>query len=348
MRLAGGEGSPGAALLEEVADSANVLEGPEGVRRVLRAVFQAGALPIRDLSREAGLPVPVVAAIRGELESRGILLRKGGVALSEVGCQIVRQHLGISCRRKFPSPQAPPIPTELKAVQEQLEEVCKNRPQVDVRLDQSHATAETTLRRAIFLYGHDALEGRNVLILGDDDLTSLGVIFLAKFLGFRTQRIVVVELDERLVEFLLCAGSPFDGSVEVIQHDLRLDLPRNLTGRFDTFFTDPPYTLEGLDLFVSRGASGLRPRAGGQGFVSFGHRSPDETARAIGAILEMGLSPIEILPGFNRYVGAQVLAGVSQMIRAVSTERLRPRIQGAYTGALYTADRKRAQKAHGR
>ena len=70
-------------------------------------------------------------------------------------------------------------------------------------------------------------------------------------------------------------------------------------------------------------------------------------AAAIGALVEMGLAPVEIVPDFNRYVGAQVLAGVSQMIRTVSALELKPRIRGPYTGALYTADRKRSRIRHG-
>jgi hypothetical protein len=104
------------------------------------------------------------------------------------------------------------------------------------------------------------------------------------------------------------------------------------------FFTDPPYTLPGLELFVSRGVDALRTGAGKQGYVCFGQRTPIETAEAIGALAGMGLAPAEIVPDFNRYEGAQVLAGVSQMLRTVATPRLEPRISGTYRGPLYTAD----------
>ena len=59
-------------LLEELADATRLNEGPEGVRKVLRAIYRSGPVPIRELARDLGIPVPVVAAVRGELETRGL------------------------------------------------------------------------------------------------------------------------------------------------------------------------------------------------------------------------------------------------------------------------------------
>ena len=336
-------------LLGEVAAGARLAEGPEGVRRILRTVFLEGAIPIRDLAQDVGLPVPVVAAVRGELEKRKIFKRDGGVCLTEDGQAVVTDLLGLSCRRRFPGPLYPNVPADLETVLHRMEAICEGRPRVEVRLDQSHALAETALRRAIYLYGNDALEGRDVLILGDDDLTSVAIGLLAGFLNLRIRRIVVLEFDRRLVAFLKAASGEFGTELDVITHDLRQEIPAELTRQFDVFLTDPPYTPEGLNLFVSRGVAALRPVVGKQVFVCFGPRVPAETAAAVGALIEMGLAPMEILPNFNRYVGAQVLGGVSQMIRLIVTRpNLTPRVMGTYQGALYTADRKRARRSDGR
>ena len=57
-------------------------------------------------------------------------------------------------------------------------------------------------------------------------------------------------------------------------------------------------------------------------------------------------TPVEIVPDFNRYDGAQVLGGVSQMIRTVASSRLHSRIHGTYAGPLYTADWKRDRRRY--
>lgn len=327
-----------------MAIGARLAEGPEGVRRILRAVFMEGAIPIRNLAQMVGLPVPVVAAVRGELEKRRILTRKGGVALTEDGQVVLRELLGFSCKERFTRADYPPTPASLDGVREQLAQLCEKRPKVDVKLDQSHATVETILKRAVYMYQNDAVEGRDILILGDDDLTSLALGLFAKHLDIDIRRIVVLEFDRRLVQSLTDIAEAEDLPLTVIAHDLRQEIPSDLVGQFDVFLTDPPYTLPGLELFVSRGALALLPQVSKQAYVCFGRRTPAETAAAIGSLVKMGFAPIEIFPNFNAYEGAQILGWVSQMIRLVATGEPKPLVSGTYTGDLYTADHKRKRR----
>jgi len=340
-RLENATAIDGQDLLNEVASGARLAEGSEGVRRILRAVFLAESIPIRNLAQSVGLPVPVVAAVRGELEKRHILTRRGGVALTDDGLAVVQEQLGFACRQSFARPMYPPPPAALDDVREHLAELADRRPKVDVKLDQSHATSETALKRAVYLFEHDAIEGRDLLILGDDDLTSLAIGLFAVQLDIAVRRIVVLEFDRRLVDFLNELADQMGLPLSVIAHDLREEIPSEFVGQFDAFLTDPPYTLAGLNLFVSRGATALRPQVGKQGYVCFGRRTPAETASAIGSLVAMGFAPVEILPDFNAYVGAQVLGGVSQMIRLVATDALEPAVSGPFLGPLYTADRKK-------
>ncbi|MGA1199633.1 MAG: hypothetical protein ACO36I_24320, partial [Candidatus Latescibacterota bacterium] len=127
-------------------------EGPEGVRRILRTVYLEGAVPIRNLAQMVGLPVPVVAAVRGELEKRRILTRKGGVALTGDGLGVVENLLGFSSKERFTKFDFPSTPASLDGVRAQLAALGQKRPKVDVKLDQSHATVETILKRAVYLY----------------------------------------------------------------------------------------------------------------------------------------------------------------------------------------------------
>ena len=328
-------------LIESVARDARLAEGSEGVRKILRAVYLEGSLPIRNLSQQVELPVPVVAAVRGELESRGVLTRKGGVSLTEQGRNVVQEGLGISGRVQFPKPVYPSIEGELGDVLNQLRRICDDRPNVDVRLDQSHATPETALRRAAYLYANDALEGRKIVIIGDDDLTSIAIALLARHYPLSVRKIVVLEVDSRLVAYLRETGDREGFELEVREYDLRQRLPNDLNSQFDVFLTDPPYTIHGLRLFASRGAETLIPGVGKQGYICFGSRKPDEGSEVIRSLIEIGFVPVEIVPNFNSYDGAQLLGGVSQMIRTISTGKLSPLITDHYTGSLYTADRKK-------
>ncbi len=335
-----------ATVLSEVAAATSLREGEEGVRAILAAVGRAGNIPLRDLARRVRMPVPVVSAVRRELEKRGLLDRSAGLALSEQGRDLV----GIApdedpgCRCPACDGEGIVIPANFAPLLDRLREMARVRPGVDVKLDQSHATPETALRRALYLRECEALD-RDLLILGDDDLTSLAVGLLRSRTG-GGGRLAVAETDARLTAYL-CHVSEAEGfGAEVCAHDLRDPLPGTLAGAFDAFLTDPPYTLEGLDLFVRRGVSALRSGAGRQAFIAFGPKSPDEQRGVLQTLTDAGLGVVEMRPTFNRYDGAQMLAGVSGMIRAVTTSRV-PATGGRYDGPLYTADKKR-ETANGR
>jgi predicted methyltransferase len=283
------------------------------------------------------MPVPVVAAVRRELEKRGLLDRRGGLALSGKGRDLVgvERDAAPGCRCPACDGEGFILPEAFRPLLPRLREMAADRPAVDVTLDQSHAAPETALRRALYLRECEALD-RDLLVLGDDDLTSLAIGLLRRQLRLRG-RLAVAEIDPRLVACLSRVSAEFD--IEVHPHDLRDPLPGPLVGAFDAFLTDPPYTLEGLRLFVLRGVSALRPGVGRQAFICFGHRSPDEQREAVRAISDAGLGIVEMRPGFNHYDGAQLLAGVSAMIRAVTTPHLAD-LEGPYSGPLYTADKK--------
>ncbi len=324
-------------VLSDVAAATDLREGEEGVRAILSAVGRAGRLPLRDLARRVRMPVPVVAAVRRELEKRGLLDRRGGLALSPKGRGLigVQEDAAPGCRCPACDGEGFIIPEAFAPLLHPLREMAAGRPAVDVTLDQSHAAPETALRRALYLRECEALD-RDLLVLGDDDLTSLAVGLLRRRLSLRG-RLAVAEVDPRLVTYLRRVSDAEEFAVEVVPHDLRDPFPPPLLGAFDAFFTDPPYTLEGLRLFVLRGVSALRPGVGRQAFLCFGHKSPDEGREAVRAISDAGLGIVEMRPAFNRYDGAQLLAGVSAMIRAVTTSQAATP-EGRYHGPLYTAD----------
>lgn len=326
-------------LLAELATAARLHEGPEGVRKILRAIFRLGPIPIRDLARDLGIPVPVVAAVRGELEKRGLATRDSGVALTESGIDALGKATGIACRARFQITSVDELSESVLPLVSTFMDIAENRPEVDVSLDQSHATAETAIRRAVYLFEHDAIEGRSLLFLGDDDLTSVAVGLLAGRLGIRPKRVTVIDADERLVTFLRDFGSDND-PIETIHHDLRQPIPEFLVGEFDAFFTDPPYTIEGLKLFLARGVRALRTGVGPLGFVSFGRKSPQDTVGIGRVLVELGLGCVEMVPNFNRYEGAQMLAGSSQMIRVIAAGEGDSAV-GAYDGPLYTRDKRK-------
>ncbi|WNZ54041.1 bis-aminopropyl spermidine synthase family protein (plasmid) [Microbulbifer sp. MKSA007] len=124
-------------------------------------------------------------------------------------------------------------------------------PNVRVELDQAPCTAETALHRAELMHKAGALEGRNILLLGDDDSLSLAIPLYLAHMGRNraVDNITVLELDPGRIGFLEQKCEEVGAAITIVQHDLRDPLPTNLKGQFDTFQTDPLILLRAPSFF---------------------------------------------------------------------------------------------------
>jgi hypothetical protein len=351
-----------------VAEATSLEEGPPGVEALLRSVHKHQPVSPKDAAAELGLPIPIVSAIRRELEKHGWLVRKGGMVLSDEAGRIVSSIWGSSdaAAKRAPAPQRPAqpkpetvplpptpthqnqeedfeeglleeeedslsdsfdyIPLSLSEDQESvadepffelLDEIFEERPEADPRWDQSHATIETVLRRAAFFLEHGLVQGKRILFLGDDDLTSLvTLLYIRKELGeeaLRSCMAVVVEADPRLTEFIEEMALGEDLPLAVIKADLREPLPKPLMRAFDFFFTDPPYTPEGVRLFLDRGCQALDPQGQRKAALAVPLSPPFLQAATQETLLAKGFVIDSLEPVFNHYLGATMQGGVSAL-----------------------------------
>jgi N4-bis(aminopropyl)spermidine synthase len=316
--------------VEEVAAAVGLREGMQGVRAVLAALARLEPVATRRLSRVVELPVPIVASVCGELRKRGVVAETRPTQLTESGRRLFtagRLDLaGFGAR-------------ELRAVAHDVGKAVRGAPQPRVELDQCHCTVETKLRRVVALHEADALVGRRVLLLGDDDLVSVALAALVRSHGSGTTiaSLTVLDLDDRVLAFVAeqLAGAPFP--VTCVRHDLREPLEPALHGAFDTVVTDPPYTVAAARLFLSRAASALAG-AGGDVLFSFGSRRPGASFDVQRSIAELGFVIRRLDRDFNEYVGAGVLGGTSHLYHLRATERLRPLVAGRFDAPLYTGE----------
>jgi len=154
-----------------------------------------------------------------------------------------------------------------KEILEKFKELTEKRPLPTSEYDQGFITPEDTLKRVAFIYLRGDLEDNEVFLLGDDDLLSI-----AMALTRLPKRIVVVEIDERINQFILETTQKLGfKDIEVYNYNVIEALPVNLRKSFDVFVTDPVETEKGLMLFVARCVESLKGE-GGVGYVGFTHR----------------------------------------------------------------------------
>ncbi len=330
-------------LLEDIARATALREGAAGVALVLRTIYRTQRITLRELSRQTHLPLPVLAAVRRELERTRIVDRQAGLVLTPHGRDFVEQTLRVRTRHDAGCPTCRGhgivIGEELASLVRRLELYGSELPKADVTLDQTPCTPQTAVRRALHMYQAGALEGKRVIFLGDDDAISVAVALLGKMLGYRhlCRQLTVVETDRRFLRYIQDIARAEGVEIECIEHDLRQPLPEPLLGHYDTFETDPPYTPDGLALFVSRAISAVKTGPGQQGFVSFGMQPPDAFLEVLRRVVTMGLVVQEIIPGFNDYRGASILAGTGQLLHVCTSRQTRPFYPSAWDGrGLYT------------
>jgi predicted methyltransferase len=328
-------------IVREVAAAVGLAEGERGVRAVLATLARLEPVSTRRISRAAALPVPLVAAVCGELRKRSVVAEQRPAQLTAIG-----RELFAGGRLRLRSAACPTcrsngivVPGELDPLVRELSQAVRGGPPARLELDQCHCTVETKVRRLLAVHEAGALVGRRVLLLGDDDLSALALWRLVRSLGSQATlaSLAVVDVDPALVAFLERELARAHFPVTCVEHDLRRPLPAQLVGAFDTVVTDPPYTTAGVRLFLSRAAAALDGH--GDVFLSFGSRRPGAAAELQQAIVEIGFVIESLRRDFNEYVGAGVLGGTSHLYHLAAAEQPTPAVTGTFAGPLFTAER---------
>jgi S-adenosylmethionine decarboxylase proenzyme len=348
--------------IELIRDRVSLKEGITAIERVLGSLYFHAPISTKELARNSMLPVPVVTAMKKEGMKLGIVMQQNGVILSELGRKYLEERFGYdgldkeeyekwvsiakTADRKTPLSNEFSLSDQetLLSITKQLEPIYGNRPTVDVTLDQAYGTPDTGIRRALLALKKDTLLGKNLLCVGDDDLISLALGFLLRalysdFTKNRT-RIFVLEKDERLAAYIRETAKEYQLPITCVETDLRDPLPIQVVGHFDCFYTDPPYTIEGLSLFLSRGIGGLKKEKGLPIFLSFGQKPNEEVFRMQEVFLAHGLVLTGIFDGFNQYEGASLYGNVSRMLVLETTVHTKAVIPVTMAGMekIYTGD----------
>lgn len=212
---------------------------------------------------------------------------------------------------------APPVGAgpSLDELTERLAPLVAAVPAPDRHLDHVQATPRSVARRARWMADELYLPGATVAFVGDHDLTSVALAMVAPDVNT-----VVVDLDARLLDYL--AG------VLTVPHrlrhlDLRDPLPGDLLGVADVFVTDPPYTPEGVELFVARGLSILRPGLHTRGLLAYGYgeQLPTLGLKVQQALLGLNVALVEMVRDFGRYDGAYAVGAASDWYVLAPTPR---------------------------
>lgn len=283
-------------IASQTAESTRIQISARDIERILGAVSKTpNPWEIVDLS---DVPVPAVFEVLKIINRQGLVEFKGrGCVLTEKGDRISKSThpvLDLSCRTcsgrgitydKF------------AGLAEKFRRIQKDRPAASHDYDQGYVTPDTSVSRFIIAYERGDIAGRDILVLGDDDLVSI-VLCLSRL----PRSVTIVEIDKRLTSFIRDVARSEKFEIKVDDFDLRKPLPERHVGAYDTFFTDPPETIKAADAFVGRGIAALR-QVGSAGYFGFTRREASlrkwfDLQRLL---IDRGVVMTDIIHNFSEY-----------------------------------------------
>ncbi len=213
-----------ARLASLVSERTSIPTSERDISRVVAAI--ATAVDIWQVVDLAKCPFNAVVETVQILSTEGLAEVTGtSVRLTERGQALAEQHgdarlVSLRC----PDCGGRGVTFQpLHKARERFERLAESRPTPVEAYDQAYVTTSTVFARVAAFLDRGDLAGRDLLVLGDDDLMGLA----AALTGY-PRSVTVIEIDQRLVDFIRDAAASEKLALDVRTVDLREPLPAGL------------------------------------------------------------------------------------------------------------------------
>lgn len=225
------------------------------VKKIIGAILSENAP--WDWFARARIPFPFAVRILRELQNSGYIRYDGDTTRLTARGQALADELHAQPEANMTCPNCAGSGTDWGKLQDafaRFAALYEARPRAEnPELDQGAMTPESLFRRVALMVHMGDLQGARVVNLGDDDLASIAI-----GLTGLAESITVLEIDDRIGDYIAQAARKHNLPITVRHQDLTQALPSGLVGTFDTFVCDPPETEAGLLLFVEKGLALLK------------------------------------------------------------------------------------------
>ncbi|KKR81315.1 MAG: hypothetical protein UU73_C0003G0121 [Candidatus Daviesbacteria bacterium GW2011_GWA1_41_61] len=301
------------------------------IKKILDILYYLGSgkrILNNNLLQTVGVSRNVLNQVKQQLEEF-FIQKSQFTVLSNQATTIAKKILGESY-----TPEEKLINISLAKNTQLLSLISHSQPQPIRGYDQFLADSETVVKRAALMDFFADIEGKRILFLGDDDFTSVAIAFYRK-----AQTITVVDIDKKILDGIQEISDSSSYQITTKPYDAREKLSPELSGKYDIVFTDPPYTREGISLFLSRAVQALDPtNQAGRIYFCYGNsdRAKERYLPIYEVIISSGLMIRWVFDKFNRYSGAESIGSASSLFICDVTPKTKPKITGEYKGNIYT------------
>ena len=212
----------------------------------------------------------------------------------------------------------------------------KYSPKPKREIDQFLATEKTTYMKSRVLLEKGLVNEKSIAFLGDDDLNSMCLASMNN----EYSDICVFDIDDEVLENIK-RGSKAEGldNMRTVKYDVRKEIDSRHIGKFDVVVFDPPYTKNGVTLFLQRALDLLGKTDSYEGkyvFMYFGNsfKSPEKILKVQEIINRFGFSIEDRIDKFARYTGAESIGDASSLYILKATKFTNPldlNVESIYT-----------------
>ena len=182
-------------------------------------------------------------------------------------------------------------------IEQTFQKIEKIRPKPDKTIAQCPIDNKSLKKRVNLIFEY--FKSGKLLIIGDDDLTTISLSQLSNL------NLTVIEFDDRI-----CDVISTESNAKILKFDLRNiynDIWPKIDNKFDGFLTDPPYTADGMKIFISVGIRNIK--LNGLGFIACPYmlnkkESLDLMRETINFITSNGCTVERIIPFFHNYINS--------------------------------------------
>ena len=185
---------------------------------------------------------------------------------------------------------------KFKEILKEFKRIVKQRPRPTLDFFQGYMQEEDVIARVALMHHYGDLYKKDFILIGDDDLLSI-----ALSLTQLPSRITVLDIDERLGDFIKNANEKYGFDIEFRRYNVAEPLPKDLIGNFDVFSSEPLETLTGLKAFVSRGISCLKENGVGYFGLTILEASHQKWLAIQRLLSRMNCVITDIIRGFSIY-----------------------------------------------
>lgn len=185
---------------------------------------------------------------------------------------------------------------KFKEVLSEFKRIVEKRPRPKIDFFQGHMLEQDVIARVALMHYYDDLDRKNIVLIGDDDLLSVALA-----LTELPSRIVVLDADARIGEFIKSTNIEYNFSIEFEKYNVADPLPTEIRGKFDVFSSEPLETMSGLKAFLCRGVTCLK--ANGVGYFGLTrYEASLKKWQAVQRLLaRMNCVITDIIQGFSVY-----------------------------------------------